>query len=467
MAVQVIKEPNPKSGTFGKAELFALALGQVIGAGVVTLIVPAMKMTGYSAWLAYLIAIFLGFLLISPWLFVSSTVRMGGGNYSMLGDFIGPTASGIFAFMYLAQLMCLALFCTSAAAYLGDLIPALSGSLTRRFVGIILLTFFLFINLKGMDLMANIQKLMVWILIAALVIFAAVGIFHLELPVFDFGDSQFLTNGWGIVFQDGKISGGFSGAILLLVYSTWGYYMVSGYGKDAKNAKKDIPIAMLLCIPALIICYVGVAIAAAGSMTLDDYGTSTTLVFAAQKLMPTWLFYVFIIGGPIMALMSSLNSTMSYSAVMVGSSCDDGWFPKSLGVVNKHGARTRILILMYVVNAVPMLMGWSVVTLSNFIQLVMSAYSVLNFFAFIKMPKKYPEAWKKSKFHIPDPVFYGLCIISLLIACVIIWKSLLSMSTPISVATAVYLILSVILGIWRTKKGNIEIHTSVWDDDVE
>ena len=44
MAIHVVKEPVPKPGTLGRTELYALAIGQVIGAGVITLIVPAIKM---------------------------------------------------------------------------------------------------------------------------------------------------------------------------------------------------------------------------------------------------------------------------------------------------------------------------------------------------------------------------------------------------------------------------------------
>ena len=64
MAIHVVKEPVPKPGTLGRTELYALAIGQVIGAGVITLIVPAIKMTGYSAWLAYFVAILMGFVMI-------------------------------------------------------------------------------------------------------------------------------------------------------------------------------------------------------------------------------------------------------------------------------------------------------------------------------------------------------------------------------------------------------------------
>lgn len=116
MAIKLVREPEPGPGTLGKPELYALAIGQVIGAGVITLVVPAIKMTGYSAWLAYFAAILMGFFMILPTVFVSSTVRLGGGNYSMLAGLAGPNIAGIYAFMYLTQCLSLSLFGSSAAA---------------------------------------------------------------------------------------------------------------------------------------------------------------------------------------------------------------------------------------------------------------------------------------------------------------------------------------------------------------
>ena len=46
------KKEIPK-GTLGLVELYCLSIGQVIGAGVITLVGPAITATGYSAWLAY------------------------------------------------------------------------------------------------------------------------------------------------------------------------------------------------------------------------------------------------------------------------------------------------------------------------------------------------------------------------------------------------------------------------------
>ena len=256
MAIKLVREPEPGPGTLGKPELYALAIGQVIGAGVITLVVPAIKMTGYSAWLAYFVAILMGFFMILPTVFVSSTVRLGGGNYSMLAGLAGPNIAGIYAFMYLTQCLSLSLFGSSAAAYLGDIIPVLSSPIARIVIGAALLTFFYVVNLMGIDIMASAQKLMTWLLIAALMLFAIVGIFKMRLPIFDFSDPAFLTQGWGVNIADGQITGGFLGATLLFVYSTQGYYMTTAYGGSSRNAKRDIPFVLLLCVPTLCVLYV-------------------------------------------------------------------------------------------------------------------------------------------------------------------------------------------------------------------
>lgn len=466
--VKIIKEPCPKKGTLGKPELFALAIGQVIGAGVITLIVPAIKMTGYSAWLAYFVAILMGFLMILPFVFISSTLRLGAGNYSMLCDLSGPRVGGMFSFMYLTQCLSLSLFGASASAYLGDIIPALSGHAARVVVGVALLTFFFVVNLMGVDIMAKAQKFMTWLLIAALILFAVVGIFKMKLPIFDFTDPNFMINGPGITFSEsGTISGGFIGAVLLFVYSTQGYYMTTAYGRDAKDARRDIPMVLLMCVPTLCILYVGVAMAGVGIMSVEEYGESTTLVFAAQRMFPSWLFFAFIIGGPIMALLSTLNSSFAYNAITIGQSCDDGWLPKVFGKKNKAGARPYILTFMYILGVIPILLGLSITTITNMVQLFTSAFALLNFTAQIQMPKKYPEAWAKSRFHVPNGVYYAINVISLALFVVVLWKSLLSMPLYLSVINVVMIVVFAAIGFVRAKTGNIEIHTSVWAEDPE
>ncbi len=469
MAIKLNYQKEPAPGkNLGKVELYAIAVGTVVGAGVITLIVPAIKMTGYSAWLAYLGAIIMGFFMISPYVFAASTVRVSGGIYSLLNGLSGPKIGGIFALVSLIQPFVIALFGTSTAAYLCDTIPALNTTFWKIAIGVGVLFLFYYINMMGISIMAKAQKLMVWLLIASLIMFTIFGIAHLKLPIFNTSDPSWLINGWGIKFTSGKISGGFMGAVMLFIFSCNGYYATIGYGRDAKNAKHDIPKIILLVVPTLIVLYVGVAIAATGSMSLEEYGTSTTLVFAANKIMPAPLFYLFIIGGPIMALLSTLNTSFAANALNVIQSCADGWLPEWFGRKNKHGMPTVALTYFFILSSIPIVFQLSITTLTNMVQLIVAFFNILLFFGFIRMPKMYPNAWKKAEYHIPDALYYVLCVISLLICCLTIWKTILSIPTGLAIGSVVGIAVLTAIALYRSKHGDIHIETSIWSgDEVE
>ena len=171
--------PAPPPGKLGKAELYSLSIGQVIGAGIITLIGPAVALTGQSTWLAYLVAILLGFLLIMPILFLTSTLRLGGGYYSIIAGLAGVKPAGMYAVAFLTQPLTMSLFGVSIGVYAESLWPSLNGQL----VGIAFLTFFFIVNLFGVNIMAKVQKWMTVLLLAALLLFIFCGIPKIENPV--------------------------------------------------------------------------------------------------------------------------------------------------------------------------------------------------------------------------------------------------------------------------------------------
>ena len=67
----IINKPEPAPGILKRVDLFAIAIGMVVGSGMVTLIGPAMAYTGYSVWLAYLAAIIMGFFMVFPYIILS------------------------------------------------------------------------------------------------------------------------------------------------------------------------------------------------------------------------------------------------------------------------------------------------------------------------------------------------------------------------------------------------------------
>jgi APA family basic amino acid/polyamine antiporter len=212
---------------------------------------------------------------------------------------------------------------------------------------------------------------------------------------------------------------------------------------------------------------VGVAIAASGALRIEDYGHSTSLVFVAQYVMPRALFFVFIIGGPIMALLTTLTSSFAFNSITIGQSCMDGWLPKKFATKNNRGSYKFILTFIYILGLIPIVLRFNITTITNQIQLVGSVLNFLYLFAYVQLPRKYPDAWKNARLHIPDGAFYCVVGVSCMLNLIIFWKSCLSINSTIVAVSVSALVLSVILGFWRAKTGNINIRTSVWADDTD
>lgn len=408
-----VKEIKEKTGYLKRSDLYTIGVGQAIGSGVLTLIGPAILLTGQSAWLAYVAACIWGFMMIAPIPWITSTLKLGGGFYSLVGDMAGKRVAGMYAVGFLPQT----------------------------------------INLCGVDVMAKVQKILVILLFVALGLFIVLGCLQLKNPVFEFTAPDFFSNG----------PSGFFSAIMLYVYSTNGYSCIMNYGKQAKEAHKDIPKALLYCIPTLMVIYGGVAIVASGVLPLDQVaGQPLTLV--AKNILNPALFTVFMIGGPVLALSSSINSTISNNCIPVAQSCKDGWLPKSWAAQNRRGAYWKLMTFTYLMGILPVLLDFSISDVVNNIMLLASAVAFLQIYAYFQLPKKHAEAWEKSPMHISNGKYYFLCCLSLFAYICIFINSCKSLKLPVVIISLIAIVVCMAYGWFRSVSPDVKMETSVWED---
>lgn len=433
----------------GRTELYCLSLGQVIGAGIVTLVGPAIALTGYSAWLGYLLAIILGFLTVLPVIFITSAVRLEGGYYSIIAGTSGQTLAGIFAATQFTRLINNSLLATSFGMYIHSLLPGVS----VQAAAIAGFTFFFVVNLCGISLVARVQKVMTWLLIAALLLFIVVGSLQLRNPVFDFRDPDFAPNGWS----------GVRSACFLFVYSTTGYVFTMNYGGAARNAKRDIPWALIATVPSLMVLYCGVAIVGAGVLPLETVANQP-LTYAAEAILPAPLFLVFMIGGPIMALSTTMNSGMPANCIPIVKACDDGWFPKSLCARNRFGVSWKIYAISYLVGLLPLALNFSVKTITNNILLVNSLQAMMYLYAYYRFPKRYPEAWRNSRFHIPDKAYYVVVTVALGAQIAILLDSVAELTLQIVLVSLGAMAVCAAYALLRSRTGKVTATYNIWED---
>lgn len=448
----VIQTKAPPPGTLKKADLYAISLGYVIGAGIVSLVGPAISLTGYSAWLGFLIAILFGFLINLPAVFVTSTLRMAGGPYSMLAGLGGKRLAGMYSLTFLTTTINMGAFGLTIGLYANSLWPFLPA----HTVGMVAITFFYAVNLMGVDLMAKIQKVMSWTLIAVFLAFIVIGCTQLNNPVFTVTDPNFMPNG----------SAGLVSAVYLFVVSTNGYLMTMSYGKVSKRATKDIPWAMLMCVPTFIIIYCGVAVVGAGVLPLEQMAGKMLTVVANAILNPV-MFVIFMVGGPFMALTSTMNSAYGNNCFPIAQAAKDGWLPKWVAKQNKRGAYWVILTAIWAIGMLPLLIRFDIMTMTRSVSLFMAGICLLYTFAYWKMPKKYPEAWKRSKLHVPDPVYYTIVILGFVGWVSIFLYSLFQLPTSMAIISVAIYAICLLYGVIRSKDTRIQVETSMWEGDGE
>ena len=108
----------------GLFTLTMLATGQVIGAGVVTLVGTSISHTGRSVWLAYATAVAMGLCIIIPYILMSSMLRVKGGNYTLVAALLGDRWGGMYGMAFTMLVFACGMFGISLGNYLNSLFPS-------------------------------------------------------------------------------------------------------------------------------------------------------------------------------------------------------------------------------------------------------------------------------------------------------------------------------------------------------
>ncbi len=427
----------------------ALGVGQVIGAGVITLCGQAIGLTGRSAWLAYGIAVIMGFLMVVPYVFLSGTIIVKGGAYSVIKAMSGERLAGMYVVSYITQCISMSLMGMSLGVYLNSLWPILN----PKFIAILFLIIFYIINLMGISSMAKVQRVMSAILVLCLLIFIVTGLTKLDSAAINFSDKEFFTGG--------KI--GFIDAIFLYIYSVTGYWMNINYASDAKYPKKDVPWSIIMVVPVIMVIYVGVALVAGGTLPLDKV-INQPLTNVADYIMPKFLFVIFMVGGPIMALLTTINSCYAGFSAPHIQAAKDGWYPDFVAKCNKRGAPYVILTTILLISLIPILLNYDISTITRNCTLVQTVTMAMSAFVVWNLPKRYPEQWKNSLYHVPNTVFYIIMLLCMLtyISVFIASASTLNV-TIVTVSISILVICSIYANI-RYKSGKTKVTVSYWLD---
>ncbi len=116
---------SDKEKVLNRFDLTAIAVGNVIGGGIMSVVGVAIGLTGRSVVIALVLCAIMTLISILPKCFASATVRMNGGEYTLAALLGGKIFAGIYVAFWLTNFFGASLYCTSFSQYIvSSLIPS-------------------------------------------------------------------------------------------------------------------------------------------------------------------------------------------------------------------------------------------------------------------------------------------------------------------------------------------------------
>ena len=365
-------------------ETLTMATGFTIGSGIITLTGIGIGMTGRSVFVAFALCAVLFLISFRPLFIMSSVLPRMSAAYRYSKELITKEAGGLYVYIYFFGRITIAIFGISIAQYLASLIPALNNPVGMKVVAAGVLTLFYIINLFGIKNAAIVQNILFVILVFSLLSFVIFGIGKVEPDFFE--QRAFFVNGFS----------GFYSAVSLLFFAVGGAYIITDFAPKIKNPEKVTTKVIYIVTIGVTILYMFIGIVASGVIPQAE-AAYQSLVVTARIVYPNNLFFsIFIIGGALGALITTLNSSFVWYSSSLIQACKDGWLPKAWGKTNKYEVPYILTTIFYILGLVPALLGMDLTVVSK-IAVGMTILSILIPMAgILKLPEKYPEEWKQS-----------------------------------------------------------------------
>lgn len=422
-------------------DLVSMAVGQIIGAGIMAMTGTAIGMTGRSVNLAFVIAGILCIMTAIPQIMVGGTARFKGGQYTQVAAFGGQRLAGIFTIINVFTVLGIAMYVISFTEYLLALVPHAPSKL----ISVAVLTVLIAMNMLGAKQAAVLQTAMCFIMAAAIALFIAFGITKVQ-PGY-FAPPDFMTKGFtGILMASAYLS-----------FAAGGAQVVINFSGEAKKPTVDIPFAIIVPTVGISVVYALIGTIAAGVLPVADVANKS-LALVAETIMPKPIYVFFIVGGAMFALLTTLNASIGWMCRPILQAARDGWLPGVFGRLHpKFATPVNLLLLFYFIGIVPILAGLDISIVSNSTVILSSATKAITCFTAIFLPKVMPELWNKSKFHVRKGLLSFLSILGGSVATFQVVLLVVTSSPAEIIGNLVILGISVVYALVRSKKVVMEI----------
>jgi APA family basic amino acid/polyamine antiporter len=424
-------------------DLMSMAVGYIIGSGIMSLMGVSIAMTGRSTIFAFPLAALMIMMVFVPTIIVCGTIRVRGGGYTSSVLLGGKYIGGLVTLFALIMNLSVAMYGLSFADYFLRFFP----ELPRRLVAFAVITIFWIVNMLGIDKTAKVQNIIVLIMCVSLAMFAALGLGRIQSGFFGEG---FMPN--GVL--------GFLQASAMLTWATGGAQVIVALSGEAKNPTRDIPLVYFTSSIGVALLYSLIAAVAGGVLPLEQVA-GQPLTLAAETILPGPVFIFFMVGGAMFALATTLNAQFSSMTKPALQMSVDGWMPRKLAYLHPRFKTPWFwLTLFYVIGVLCVFTGLQIDEMANMLLFFSQFMLLLTNVLVIRLPKAVPEAWERSKFKVSVPLLRIIVALSAIFGIVQIFLLLSYITGTLIIINLVIVAFALLFCLWRVKSGKVRMEVS-------
>ena len=412
----------------GLPEVSFIAVGMTIGGGIFVFTGIVLKIVGPALPIAYALAVVPVFLSMLPLAMLGSAIPVTGGTYMYPSRMVSPRLAfvGIWVYALATFFGQIPLYSIVCARYVKVLMPDMPEILFAA----ALITFFCIINVLGVKLAAQLQGVMVLLLVAALVFFSVNGL----IPI----NPEHFEN----IFQKG--SGNLFLGVALLTFTYLGSNGIIELGEEIKDPGRVIPRSYFIAFPVVTVLYLGVALASVNAVPWQGLvDVQEPLIAVSRSTMGRAGLYFFVLAGAVLALTTTLNGLFIMATKSLMVITRDGLLPEKLGTVNRRFGTAHILFLaIWAISMIGVVSGLSLETFASYSAMGGIIIFIPVLIASLALPRRFPQQYRDAAFKLKGFWRFLCPIVGMAMALFFCLVILADLKSPVKIVLFVLFILS-------------------------
>ena len=250
-------------------DLFFMAMGSCIGAGIITNTGVAIGMAGSGVILAYLLAFFVMFIANLPTMLFATVHPVMSPQYVMT-SWASKKVAGFWLYCQVFATFAQAYMGVAFGTYVNSIIPAISVQAAACFI----VTLFFLLNLLDLKSSAMVQNVTTAILLCVLLSFILLGLPKCDLGRMFSGESLFYGGARGIFDACANVLFGVGGCTILM-----------NFGPQMENPKRNIPRMTIITFICAFLAFGLVAFVGSGVAPIEEVA-GQPMTYQAQLIYP-------------------------------------------------------------------------------------------------------------------------------------------------------------------------------------